>query len=64
MARISGVNIPLNKRVEIGLNHLTAVAYGGLIRLVAASDAPYLLKTEVTCANSFPVTTSTLLTSI
>ena len=47
---------PLGERVEIRLNHLTAIARGGLIRLLAASDAPYLLKTEVNCANSFLIT--------
>jgi serine/threonine-protein kinase len=48
--------LPSSERVEMHLNHLTAVAQQGLIRLVAASDAPHLLKTEVSCENSFLVT--------
>jgi serine/threonine protein kinase len=47
---------PSGERVEISISHLTAIAVGGLIRLASASDAPYLLKTEVICANSFLVT--------
>ncbi len=47
---------PLGERVEIRLNHLTAIVRGGLIRLLAASDVPYLLKTDVSCANSFLMT--------
>ena len=27
MARIAGINIPLNKRVEIGLTYIYAVSY-------------------------------------
>ncbi|MES1212979.1 MAG: hypothetical protein ABUL64_00190, partial [Singulisphaera sp.] len=47
---------PPGERVEIRLNHITAIARGGLIRLLAASDVPYMLKTEVNCANSLLVT--------
>ena len=47
---------PLGGHVEINLNHLTAITGGGLIRLLAAADSPYLLKTEVACANSFLIT--------
>jgi serine/threonine-protein kinase len=56
LAEGSSTSPPLGERVEIRLNHLTAVARGGLIRLLAAGDAPYLLKTEVNCANSLLIT--------
>ncbi|HVU85728.1 MAG TPA: protein kinase [Pirellulales bacterium] len=56
LAEGSSSSPPPGERVEIRLNHLTAVANDGLIRLLAASDVPYLLKTEVSCANSFLVT--------
>ncbi len=56
LAEGTSVVPPSSWRLQINLNHLTAFAHRGLIRLVAASDTPYLPKTEVTCGNSFLVT--------
>ena len=56
LAEGTSTSPPVGERVDIRLNHLTAIAGGGLIRLVAAADAPHLLRTEVNCANSFLIT--------
>ncbi|HEY1600792.1 MAG TPA: protein kinase [Pirellulales bacterium] len=59
LAEGTSTSPPAGERVDIRLNHLTAIAGGGLIRLIAAADAPHLLKTEVNCANSFLITRDT-----
>jgi len=56
LAEGTSASVPSGERADIRLNHLTAITRSGLIRIVAASDAPYVLKTDVSCANSFLVT--------
>jgi small subunit ribosomal protein S13 len=49
MARISGVNIPLNKRVEIGLTYIYGVGRSTANKLLAEADiSPYTYVRDLT----------------
>jgi small subunit ribosomal protein S13 len=40
MARIAGVDLPLNKRIDVGLTYIYGIGFSRSLKILAAADVP------------------------